>query len=381
MSDVKTSTFTTDAVQLYAEWTQTPSDAKTFVRVDFGTLTESEADLETSLIYNDPNQRHLHAEDHMDVTDPESYDPNAGLASFYSEAITVQAGDSSRGQDPSTAYVYVNAEFAIADPDPYSSIRGKSVQEVGLYVNVSPQGEEPVYKLMWLGKLDAVSIPDPNVTARMVSINVTVPVKFTTSDIPGVIQTDNSAIFSIVEDLEDKLSTLAPVTVDRLQDENSMIPGWTRVGEDIYWVFDNTHGSQPSGDVLNFMTNSHSFLYCGTTKPYESYMVYFRLVHNNTAKDPVLLSSADFSLELSMLIPPIHLSLFGNTSVLSSSYQRIGSGFGQCNIQNDFHIAFRLRPIRRSLNNSEVEDKYELCLAIMGAEVSTRGYGTIVEKV
>lgn len=348
---IKMSTFTTFAIQKYADWYDNPQLAKTFVRIGFGTLTEAE---QSGDIYADPDQTQMHAETHLD---PESqdYDANAAVAYFGQDSIVV----SSEGPDTNVAYVRITAEFSApgSGTDPYASIRGKTVREIGLYVDMSENPNTTNYQLMWLGKIDGVDIPNPEETARLVSINATIPVKFMVdTDIPAIISTDNGSITSRVTKLEAKTVGFTPVTLTLTDDPDpSDDPAWTVV--DTYWEVQN------SSQGLNMICQ-------GSTGPdFPSSYAYFNLTQLG-GSSPLSMSSPHFSLDLNMECPPMHMFMTGNTEVSPTS--RSGAGnltpFNASISLDQSNIWFRLRCFTNSVSG---EEKWEGCVLIRVANIDT----------
>lgn len=115
-------------------------------------------------------------------------------------------GVSVSSADDTTAKVTVVVEIPDDTADPRGVLRGKTVREIGLFVNTGTDAESD-WKMVWLSDLPAMYVPTTAETGIAVSFTITVPIRFDNVSQISLI-TDNDSLAARIGRLETEVGGL-----------------------------------------------------------------------------------------------------------------------------------------------------------------------------
>lgn len=146
-------------------------------------------------------------------------------------------GVSVSGADDTTAKVTVVVEIPDDTTDPRSVLRGKTVREIGLFVNIGTEAV-PDWKMVWLSDLPAMYVPTTEETGIAVSFTITVPIRFDNASQISLI-TDNDSLAARIGELETEVGGLG----NSIDDLNTSIgtpdPG---ISDDLWTYVETMNG-------------------------------------------------------------------------------------------------------------------------------------------
>ena len=116
-------------------------------------------------------------------------------------------GVSVSSADDTTAKVTVVVEIPDDLDDPRSVLRGKTIREIGLFVNIGTEAV-PDWKMVWLSDLPAMYVPTIDETGIAVSFTITVPIRFNNASQISL-TTDNDSLAARIGELETEVGGLA----------------------------------------------------------------------------------------------------------------------------------------------------------------------------